>query len=150
MSFDLSRKGSYAVRAMVALAATRDGGLQKARRIAADTAIPAAYLPQILGALIRRGLVSSHAGPHGGYVLTREPDSISLLEIVEAVDGPLKSAECALRGGPCTPTDPCMLHHRWQGAQAALVGQLAACSLADLVEDDVSGESPAGTPQVRP
>jgi Rrf2 family protein len=133
MKFELGHKGDYALRAALHLACHADEGRQKSREIAGSMDIPATYLPQILGALIRRGLVTSTAGPRGGYALARPAGDISLLEVVEAAEGPLRSALCPVRGTACDPDHACMIHRAWRAAQEALAGQLQAESLADVV-----------------
>lgn len=130
---DLGRKRDYALRAMVSLARAHGDGLRKAREIASDTAVPVNYLPQVLADLARAGLVTSVAGPRGGYTTARPPAEISVLEVVEAVGGPLRTAQCPLRGGPCTPQDSCALHDVWGGAQQAMATHLAEASLAGVI-----------------
>jgi Rrf2 family transcriptional regulator, iron-sulfur cluster assembly transcription factor len=134
MKFELGHKGDYALRAALHLACHAAEGRQKSREIAASMGIPATYLPQILGSLIRRGLVSSIAGPHGGYSLARPAGEISLLEVVEAAEGPVRSSLCPIRGTDCDPDHACTVHRAWRAAQEALAGQLAAESLADVVD----------------
>jgi Rrf2 family transcriptional regulator, iron-sulfur cluster assembly transcription factor len=130
VGFALGSRGGYAVRAMVHLARHRGTGRQKARAIAEAMDIPPAYLPQILGQLIRGGLVTSVAGPHGGYEIARDPSTITLLAVIEAVEGPVRSASCPVRGGPCRPEDPCVLHDQWGAAQDALSERLASSTFA--------------------
>jgi Rrf2 family transcriptional regulator, iron-sulfur cluster assembly transcription factor len=132
MRFELGHKGDYALRAMVHLGCHADEGLQKSQVIASSMDVPEKYLPQILGVLIRHGLVRSHAGPRGGYALTRAPESITLLEIVEAAEGPIGSAVCPLRARTCDGTDPCAVHDAWRTAQSTLIERLASVSLASV------------------
>jgi Rrf2 family transcriptional regulator, iron-sulfur cluster assembly transcription factor len=133
VGIDLGRKGDYALRAMIVLAGQHGEGLVKAREIAVETGVPATYLPQVLAELARAGLVTSVAGPRGGYATARPPAAISLLEVIEAVNGPLRSAVCPLRGGPCTPDEPCALHRAWGSAQEALSDSLASANLGDVL-----------------
>jgi Rrf2 family protein len=133
MGLELGRKGDYALRAMIELARAHGRGLVKARQIAAATGVPPTYLPQVLADLARAGLVTSVAGPRGGYAVARPPAGITLLEVLEAANGPMRSAVCPLRGGPCTPEDPCALHHAWGGAQDAMAANLAATTLEAVI-----------------
>ena len=103
--------------------------------------IPEAYLPQVLGALVRDGLVLSLAGPHGGYALARDPADVSLLEVIEASSGPVESRECVLRGGPCRWEESCAVHEAWGSAQAALRERLAASNLSEIARADAALES---------
>lgn len=145
MKIALGQRGDYAVRAVVALAAA--GGRRKAREIAAQMQIPQKFLPQILGSLIRAGLLTSVAGPNGGYSLARSAVAISLLEVIEAVEGPVGSEKCVLRGGPCHWNTRCAVHSSWSAAQEALVSKLRRTSLADLRREEKRLASPQTTPQ---
>lgn len=99
------------VKAAIALARAYDGeSFLKIRQIAAEMAIPRSYTPQILDALIQSGLVESRAGKAGGYRLTRRPETITVLMVLEAGEGPLKSEKCALSDGPCRWESVCPMH----------------------------------------
>ena len=104
--------------------------------------IPATYLPQILGDLVRAGFVTSVAGPEGGYELSREPGKLSLLEVVVAVDEPSPD-ECILSGGPCHWASACAVHEPWVRAKEALLSELAATSFESLAADDARLERQA-------
>lgn len=147
MKIALGQRGDYAVRAVVALAAA--GERRKAREIAAQMQIPQKFLPQILGSLIRAGLLVSVAGPDGGYSLARSAAAISLLEVIEAVEGPVGSEKCVLRGGPCHWITRCAVHSSWSAAQEALVSKLRQTSLADLRREERRLSSLPATPQRR-
>lgn len=84
----LTKKAEYAIRAMIALGRSSDG-LRTIQSIAKEQKIPKKFLEQILLALKAAGLVTSRAGPHGGYRLAHAPSAISLGAILEAVDEPL-------------------------------------------------------------
>lgn len=145
MKLSLGRKGDYAVRATLCLAIHR-GSRLKAREIASEMEIPEAYLPQVLSTLIRGGLVGSVAGPDGGYYLTRPPEEVSLLEVVEAAEGALIGETCVLRGGPCRWHGTCVLHEHWEAAQFALVNRLDQTTFADLCCQDHFTGAPAAVP----
>jgi Rrf2 family transcriptional regulator, iron-sulfur cluster assembly transcription factor len=127
----LSRRGDYAVRAMIGLADA--GGAQvTGRELAASTGVPAAFLPQVMGDLVRAGLVTTRQGRSGGYRLARDPGTISLLTVVEAVEGDSRRTTCVLRGGPCGADGFCRIHHAFFAAQEALLSTLSQRTLADL------------------
>jgi Rrf2 family protein len=98
--------------------------------------IPRTFVSQILGDLVHSGLAVSSFGKDGGYRLARPPDEVSLLEVVEAGEGPLVPARCALGEGPCRWEAVCPLHESWSAASSALREELAATSLADIAERD--------------
>jgi Rrf2 family protein len=85
----ISAKADYAVRAVIELAAARDGASLSAREIASAQGIPQNFLENILAELRRAGIVHTHRGPGGGSSLARSADAISVGEILMAIDGPL-------------------------------------------------------------
>lgn len=108
------------------------------------------YLAKQLQALSRAGLVRSVQGKAGGYVLTREAASITVLDVVEAVDGPGPAFTCTeirQRGPLATPaeacTAPCPIARAMAGADTAWREALRAVSIADLVQDVGSTSGPA-------
>ena len=141
MRLELTRRGDYAVRAMLALARAEaasggptnaDGRLSVAR-IAASEAIPPPILPSVMRLLTRAGLVAAQTGRTGGYRLARRADRISLLEIIEAIEGDTRRRTCILRGGPCLASGLCSVHGVFSSAQEALRGSLASASLLGAV-----------------
>ncbi len=150
MRVALGRKGDYAVRAVLDLARHHGRGRRKAREIASEMDIPARYLPQILASLVRGELLVAVAGPEGGYALARDPAAISLLDVVEVVEGPIALEECVLRGGPCDWTSACPLHATWGRAQAALQAELQASTFDQLAQLDQSIEAGAYEPPPGP
>lgn len=147
MDLTLGRRADYAIRAALALARHDGrGGRRKAREIGDEMAIPASYLPQILAQLVRAGLVTSEAGPHGGYALARPGDEVSLLDVIAATEGDPSSTECVLRSGPCRWDDVCAVHVPWSMAQQALLGKLRTTTLADVADIDAALD--AGTYEV--
>jgi Rrf2 family protein len=131
----LGRRADYAIRATLDLARS-PGILRKSREIGEAMAVPASFLPQILAQLVKAGIASSTAGPRGGYGLQRDPATLSLLDVVTAVDGEVGETPCVLRGGPCHWEDRCAVHVPWARAKQAMMDELAATSFADLVQLD--------------
>lgn len=151
MKIALGRKGDYSVRAVVDISRHWESGRRKAREIATAMDIPERYLGQILAELVRAGLLDAVAGPDGGYTLSRPPGEISLLEVVEAAEGPILLDECVLAGGPCDWGEVCPIHEAWSRAQQALTGILSSASLAEIAAIDVAIEAgdyavPEGAP----
>ena len=142
MQASLGRKGDYSVRAVLDLARHHDDR-RKAREIAGQMDIPPRYLTQILANLVQQGLLDALAGPAGGYTLARPPRDITLLEVVEAAEGPIALEQCVLQGGPCEWEDSCPVHIPWARAQNALAAQLDATTFADLAGH--AAEIDAGT-----
>jgi Rrf2 family transcriptional regulator, iron-sulfur cluster assembly transcription factor len=132
MRLELTKRGDYAVRAMLALARGSGNGLLSARRISDAMAIPVRFLPQVLADLQRGGLVEAAPGRSGGYRLAREASAISLLDVIEAVEGESRRRSCVLRGGPCGLDGSCDVHAVFYEGQEALLAHFAKSSLADL------------------
>lgn len=120
-----------------------------ATRLAELHDVSSSYLAKQLQALSRAGLVRSVQGKAGGYVLTRDPDSITVLDVVEAVDGPGPAFVCTeirQRGPMAAPADsctaPCAIARAMAGAETAWREALRAVSIADLVKDVGTGSGP--------
>ena len=141
----LTKRGDYVVRSALCLArAYASGEQRKIRQVVAETAVPQTFASQILADLVRAGLATSRAGRDGGFRLTRPPEEISLLQVVEAGEGPLRAERCALGEGPCRWDRVCPLHETWCEAVDALRRVLGGASLAELVTDD-GGSASGGT-----
>ncbi|MFQ5966099.1 MAG: RrF2 family transcriptional regulator [Acidimicrobiia bacterium] len=136
MQVALGRKGDYSVRAVLDLARVADGDRRKAREIATDMDIPQPYVTQILADLVRAKILTALAGPDGGYALAKPPAELSLLEVVEAAEGPILLERCVLRGGPCGWTDVCPIHVAWTRAQGAMIDELRSTTFAELSAAD--------------
>jgi Rrf2 family protein len=144
MDLALTRRGDYAVRAALCLARRADAGYVKIREVAATMALPASYTPQVLRLLAEAGLAEARAGRDGGYRLTRPPDEVALLEVVEAAEGRFRLERCILRGGPCHWEQACAVHAAWSAAVQACRDSLARTTLADLVAADTRLEAGGG------
>ncbi len=129
---ELTKRGDYAVRAMLALARAPAGRLLSVRRIAEEMSIPVRFLPQVMGDLTAAGLVAATTGRAGGYRLARPASAVSLLDVVEAAEGDSRRRTCVLRGGPCGLDGYCDVHDAFVAAQDAMLRALAAARLADL------------------
>lgn len=139
---ELTRRGSYAIRAVLTLSRAERDDVVPARRIAHEMHIPERFLPQVLGDLNRAGIVEARLGRAGGYRLARAARSISLLDIIEASEGDTRRQSCVLTGQPCgEATQPCDVHEMFCAAQEAILERLASTSIADILED---GHRPVG------
>ncbi|MEU8872883.1 Rrf2 family transcriptional regulator [Streptomyces javensis] len=117
--------------------------------------VSASYLAKQLQALSRAGLIRSVQGKAGGYVLTREPASITVLDVVEAVDGPSPAFTCTeirQRGPLAAPaeacTTPCPIARVMGGADAAWREALRTVSIADLAQDVAATSGPTALARV--
>jgi len=129
----LSKAGEYAVRTMLHLAAANNHSLCRIRDISKTWEIPESFLRKIAHSLIKAGLVYSTRGINGGLSLTRSADSITLLDIVEAVEGKIYFNQCLIGPEFCDSRSWCPVHTVWREAQEAFSGILSKKSLAALV-----------------
>ncbi len=138
MNLALSKKADYVVKAAISLARAYDGDRYlKIREVAAEMAIPRSYTPQILDALIQKGLVESRAGKTGGYRLMYSPNEITVLQVVEAGEGSLKPDRCTLSDGPCRWGNVCPMHEVISSAVNTFRDTIAGQRLSELAQRDL-------------
>jgi Rrf2 family protein len=117
---------------MLALARLPAGTCAGTRRIAEQAGVPASYLSKLLQALGRVGLVRSQRGVAGGFRLARDADSISLYEIVEALQRMGRWQGCFLGNAECSDQSACAIHDRWKRVQQSGLGMLRGSTLGEL------------------
>ncbi len=136
----LTRSADYAVRAMLDIAAQTDNEDDRVRThmVAQRQDIPPALLAKLVPLLVRAGLLDSQRGARGGLSLARPASEISMLEIVEAIEGPIAVNRCTATPVQCDKVARCVVHPVWQQAQDYLVHLLKTTSLADLRANETS------------
>ena len=131
---ELSRKCDYALRAVIYLARISQERYGRVSEIAKAKDIPQAFLAQILPQLANRGVVKSQQGAHGGYALARSPDTITFLDVIESVEGPLRLNKCVEgRHDDCSILDGCEMAHVWSQAETQMVDFLRSVTMADML-----------------
>jgi Rrf2 family transcriptional regulator, iron-sulfur cluster assembly transcription factor len=130
---ELTRKGEYAIRGIVYLAAQPAGTRCLVGEIATAVAVPKTFLAKILQDFVKVGLVVSIRGSGGGFTLARPAEAISLREVVEAVEGPIMPNRCLLRVGTCDQDLTCRVHPVWQRVRKEVVAILESVTIAELV-----------------
>ena len=129
----LSTKGRYAVMAMTDLAGRPTDRATALADIATTQQISQAYLEQLFARLRRRGLVTAHRGPGGGYRLAKPAAETSVAEVVTAVDEPLRAIRCAGGKVGCMQHGVrCLTHDLWEETGLQIHDYLASVSLADV------------------
>lgn len=127
----ITRQADYAVRAVLYL--TRQGDERVATStIAEEQHIPPSFLAKIISQLSIAGLLHTSRGARGGVTLARESKDITLLEVIEAIDGPIQLNECVDNGGVCAFSPDCPMRPVWCDAQVDLVKRLKSSNFADL------------------
>ena len=143
MRLDLTKRSDYAIRAMLALTMAGDG-LVSSRKIAEEMKIPPRFLPQIMGDLTRAGLVHAHPGRAGGYQLADGAASVSLLRVIEAVEGDPHRQVCVMRGTACGQDGECGVHEVFYAAESAILKELSGSTLQQII-DRYQAKVAAGT-----
>lgn len=133
MRLELQRKTDLAVRALTAL---NGEARVKGPDLAGAIGTTPAFISQVMMPLVQRGWVQSDPGPTGGYRRVAELPSVSMLDVIEAVEGPTETGKCVLRGGPCPSDENCALHDAWMRARGALLDELAAIPLTAALEPE--------------
>lgn len=133
MRLELTKRADYAIRTVLALARAREDERRSVRQLAADQRIPARFLPLIMGDLVRAGLVEATVGRRGGYRLAKPSTGVSLLDVVEAVEGDSRRRVCVLRGGPCALAGVCDVHSVFAAAQEDVLHRLGTMTVAEAV-----------------
>ena len=128
----LSTRGKYGLYAMHYLAQHQDDGLQSLNRIA-SVGIPKQYLEQLLGSLRRNGLIRSERGANGGYQLARPPADISVLDIIDAMEGPLALSDCIASDTHCARAGQCRVRVVWEKLTESINHELAGVTLKDML-----------------
>ena len=128
----LSRETDYSLLAMMYIADRPDGRLAYRKEIAAHYSIPREFLAKVLQKLTRHGLIKSFRGMQGGYLLARDPERITLADVVEAVDGPMALVDCQRGGCVCPQEAHCCVKVTLAEVQGRIHDVLAGISLADV------------------
>ena len=128
----VSSRGQYGVRALAYLATRYGEGPINVRTVAQAEHLPAKYLEQLLAKLRRGGLVRSSRGARGGVTLARDPQTISVRQVVSLLEGSLLPVECLKDGAGHEET--CVAHPLWRALHENVLSTLDSFTLADLAE----------------
>uniref|UniRef100_A0A7C4RN79 Rrf2 family transcriptional regulator n=1 Tax=Desulfatirhabdium butyrativorans TaxID=340467 RepID=A0A7C4RN79_9BACT len=132
----MSRAGEYAIRCMFYLAKQGCGVVANRKAVATEMDIPDQFLGKIAQQLAKAGLIEIVQGPKGGFRLTRTPDNISMLDVIEAVIGPIFLNDCVLRPDSCHRSPFCSVHTVWQQVCGQLKAGLQDVRFSELVRDE--------------
>ena len=139
MRLEVTRKSDLAVLSLRALgaASTRVKGPALAEIVGTS----AGFVAQVLTPLVRVGWVHSEPGPSGGYSLAADLGDISVLAVIEAIEGPTDSGKCVLADRPCDQAGTCALHVPWQAARSELLRKLDSVSVSHAGTGENTGLS---------
>lgn len=140
----LTTKGRFAVTAMLDLATRGGNAPVTLTGISERQKISLSYLEQLFGKLRRHGIVESVRGPGGGYYLARPGNSISIADIISAVDEQVDATNCEGKGN-CQDGRPCSTHELWYGLNEVLHTYLKTVNLQQLVDKQLQANPDAAT-----
>lgn len=127
----LNQSSQHAVRAMAKLAAS-GGEWVRAKDLAEVADVPFHYLAKLLGQLVRAGVLEATRGKHGGYRLAKEPEQITLFEVIDTIEPISGPRQCLLTRQDCGDT-PCAIHEQWYAVMCEVYGFLQGTTLADVL-----------------
>ena len=137
----LSKKADYALIAMKHLALTQGGATSvSAREIAEQYDIPIELMAKVLQRLVRSGLLVSTQGTRGGYTLRRGPASISVADVIQAIDGPFTVTACSTENSGCEQYSKCSIRDPLWQIRERIAAALGTVSVAELAADQIKGE----------
>ena len=138
---EITRATDYAVRVMIHLAGLPPGSSVRQSELSEATDVSGHFLSKVLQQLVRSGMIRSQRGLGGGYTLASSPRNVSLLDIVAAMEGPVRLNLCLEEGPSCDRKPCCPAHGVWVEAQAAVAKVLGEASMAKLAEQTKTGKT---------
>ena len=129
----ITRQADYALRAMIYLAKLDPTQRAATSQIAEEQRIPPSFLAKIISQLSIAGLIHTSRGARGGVSMARSPEEVSVLEVVEAIDGPISLNDCTGDPSACPFGEDCPLRPLWCETQAELIDRLRKTNFARFV-----------------
>jgi len=126
----ITRQADYALRAIIYLAKLEEGEKASTREIAETQKIPPSFLAKIVSQLSIAGLIQTSRGARGGITLAKTPGEISILHVVEAIDGPVLLNACTSSAHVCPFGQNCPMHEIWCETRELLVEKLSSATFA--------------------
>jgi Rrf2 family protein len=130
----ITRAAEYAIRGVLYLSSQPKGTVCLLNEISECQQIPPSFLSKIFQNLAKAGYVNSFRGTGGGFALLKDPEEISLLDIVEAIDGQIYLNVCLNDGAICENKPVCAVHEVWNNAQTYMLDLLRKNTFANLAE----------------
>lgn len=130
----ITRQADYALRAMLYLSRLEPNKRAATSQIAEEKRIPPSFLAKIISQLSIAGLIHTSRGAKGGVSLARAPEEITVLEVVEAIDGPIALNDCTHDPADCPFGDDCPLRVLWCSAQSDLISRLRNTTFAQFIQ----------------
>ena len=131
----LTRACEYGIQAVLYLAKHHEVPYISIKEIAEKNNISFHFLGKILQTLIQKGLLISYKGPKGGVSLARSPQEITVIQVIEAIDGLGFFQKCIVGMPSCDETHPCALHEKWSKIREDICKMLGDKSIAQLINE---------------
>jgi FeS assembly SUF system regulator len=133
--FKLSKRADYGLIAVKHLALHRNQHACSASEIAGEYGISATLMAKVLQKLARESLVAAKHGSSGGYQLARDPDQISALDVISAIDGPVFITSCVTSHGACDATEKCSVREPLRRVNESILNVLNTVTISQMSED---------------
>ena len=131
----ISTKGRYGLRILLDLAIYDRGEPRLIRDISESQQISMKYVSRLVINLRKAGLIQSIRGVHGGFRLNRQPRDISVLDVVEAMEGPVSLVDCVSRPEKCARHDQCATRDIWSRLSSGVRELMREITLQDIIDD---------------
>lgn len=132
----ITKQADYALRAVLYLSRMDSEQKASTASIAKAEKIPPSFLAKIISQLAIAGIIHTSRGAHGGVSLARPASQVSLLDVVEAIDGPVQIIDCTHESGECPFGEDCPLQEVWCSTQDELVEKLRSTNFAQFAKND--------------
>jgi Rrf2 family protein len=136
MRLEITRRSDIATRALIVLSS--EGSRTKSTELAKQVGTTSGFLSHAMTPLVERGWVRSDPGPLGGYIATFNPADVSVLDVIESIEGPTDTGRCVLEDRACGDIRRCALHSSWSSAREDLLSKLSSIFLASLLSEESS------------
>ena len=140
----ITKQADYGIVLLGQFARLEPGGMLSAKDLASETGIPQPMVGKILKQLVREGLLGSQRGVNGGYQLTRRPEDMSLVEIIECLEGPIAVTACCdvVDAGSCQIQTSCRTRVNWRRISDRIHAMLSETTLADMIDSPFPATEP--------
>lgn len=132
----ITKNTDYAIRALGYMAG-HENGVHSVSEMADSLKIPRPFLRKILQVLNKKGVLKSHKGKGGGFILGLQPSDIFLMDLIEIFQGHIELSKCVIKRGICPDIKSCMLKRKIESIERNVLTELRSTTLADLVRDGV-------------
>ncbi|MEA4908684.1 MAG: Rrf2 family transcriptional regulator [Chloroflexi bacterium] len=134
--FKVSRRVDYGLQLLIALASDPQGQPQSTASLAKKLEMPLPFTHQIAHTLMQNGFIKASPGPKGGLALNQSATQITVLQVVEALEGPISLNPCTSCSDQCAREEDCVSRFFWDDLQQRIVLSLAAATIANLTDPE--------------